>query len=246
MAEDRNDELDTVMDDDTTSDDTGADDGQGADDEGGTGEAGSDDTGEGVTPEAFARMHKENVDLRKALAKANADAQRLRRRTETGQQADGARGGGASSRPVPAPSAAPSAAPASQTEGGAATPVAVSNEHERQLAEAQRQVSDLRRGMLVAEARAALAAAGAKEKQLPKLVRMVDLSALELDESGTVTGLKEQIDSIREDFGVLFQRAQKPAVTPPLSGPRDGSGAAKPKTSTEKAVEQLTSGRSRR
>lgn len=51
--------------------------------------------------------------------------------------------------------------------------------------------------------------AGAKPERADKLVRLLDLSALDVDASGEVTGLAEQVAAVKADYPELFASAEE-------------------------------------
>jgi hypothetical protein len=80
---------------------------------------------------------------------------------------------------------------------------------EQQTASLRSEVDSWRKRTLRAEARSAFAAAGTLSKaQISRLVKMVDLSDVDIDEAGEVSGLEEQIEEIKADFPDLFNPAR--------------------------------------
>jgi hypothetical protein len=50
---------------------------------------------------------------------------------------------------------------------------------------------------------------GVTADRVAKLVRMLDLDALDVDDAGEVTGLAEQVASVKADYPELFKVAEK-------------------------------------
>jgi hypothetical protein len=95
---------------------------------------------------------------------------------------------------------------------------------EQQTAGLRGEVDNWRKRTLRAEARSAFAASGTLSKaQVNRLVKMVDLADVEIDDSGEVTGLDDQIDEIKADFPDLFnpQRRRSPDLDVKDRKPRD-------------------------
>jgi hypothetical protein len=89
-----------------------------------------------------------------------------------------------------------------------------------------------------AAARAAFAEAGIKGDAVHRVVRLLELEDLDVDEDGSVTGLTEQIEEIKQDFPELFAVAA-PATrrTPKV----DGAGRAAPSTQPKSSAERIAS-----
>lgn len=101
---------------------------------------------------------------------------------------------------------------------------------QEQLSEAQRLSEAAEKARQEAEARykpatiraaavPALLEAGAKPERADKLVRLLDAAVMDVDGSGEVTGLSEQIEAVKADYPELFASAEqdKPRA-PRLSG----------------------------
>jgi hypothetical protein len=83
-------------------------------------------------------------------------------------------------------------------------------------------------------ARAAFADAGAGKPE--RLVKMLDLSSIEVDEDGEIDGLEDQIKSLREDYPELFVAGRRAPGAD--SGPKDGQGARR-QTAEQRMAAQL-------
>jgi hypothetical protein len=98
-------------------------------------------------------------------------------------------------------------------------------------------------------ARAALLAAGLNDGSdgvMRKLLRLVDMEDVDLDEDGEVVGLDDQIDDIKDTFPKLFEKAeieqpQKPGrpKVARINGANKQGGAPEPKTTGEKHMARL-------
>lgn len=95
-----------------------------------------------------------------------------------------------------------------------------------QLAEAQKLSEAAEKARLEAEARykpatirasavPALLAAGAKPDRADRLVRLLDMAALDVDAAGEVTGLTEQITAVKAEWPELFASTEQPPPKPP-------------------------------
>lgn len=89
-----------------------------------------------------------------------------------------------------------------------------------------------------AHARAAFAEAGLvmpkgkTDTALARVLRLLDMADIDVDDDGEVSGLSEQIDDIKSDFPELF--AQKPARVARVDGADKGNASnGKPKSSAE-------------
>ncbi|MDH6448186.1 hypothetical protein M2155_000594 [Streptomyces sp. SAI-119] len=86
------------------------------------------------------------------------------------------------------------------------------------------------------EAGATAATEGDKEKteaRLARLMKLVDVGDLSIDDDGEVLGVDEQIDGLRADYPELFEPAAKPRTKPkPTAAPRPAA-PEKPKSAAE-------------
>ena len=86
------------------------------------------------------------------------------------------------------------------------------------------------------EAGATAATEGDKEKteaRLARLMKLVDVGDLSIDDDGEVLGVDEQIESLRADYPELFEPAVKPRTKPkPTAAPRPAA-PEKPKSAAE-------------
>lgn len=79
-------------------------------------------------------------------------------------------------------------------------------------------------------AKAALATAGAEKPE--RLLRLVDVDSLDVDDDGEVEGLDDEIDRLKEEYPELFKRRRGGRVE---TGDRsDGKDGKKAKTATER------------
>jgi hypothetical protein len=73
-------------------------------------------------------------------------------------------------------------------------------------------------------ARVALLEAGlpadTSDARVKKLLRLLDLSDIDVDEDGEVSGLDRQIDQIKDDFPELFRKAEPEAAPAKIRAPR--------------------------
>lgn len=81
---------------------------------------------------------------------------------------------------------------------------------------------------------------GATPERVAKLVRMLDLDALDVDDSGDVTGLADQVASVKADYPELFKATEK---RPPRlnTGDRPGTNGV-PKRSADLIAAQAFGG----
>lgn len=90
-----------------------------------------------------------------------------------------------------------------------------------------------------AEAKSALLAAGVSPERVGRLVGMLDLDELDLDDDG-LDGIDDAIDDLRKDVPEFF--AKKRTRRESVAGERDRDGAEKrrkPKTASEQAADKL-------
>lgn len=99
-------------------------------------------------------------------------------------------------------------------------------------------------------AKAALLEAGVSdlsEARMSKLLRMLSIDDIDVEDDGTVAGLDEQIDQIKEDFPEFFAKpepAPAPAKRPPRGDAADRKNEPpKPRTTGEKIAAELFGGR---
>lgn len=125
---------------------------------------------------------------------------------------------------------------------------------QEQLADAQRLSEAADKARQEAEARykpatiraaavPALLAAGAKPERADKLVRLLDSAALDVDGSGEVTGLAEQVAAVKADYPELFTAGdtQRPPV-PRLSGGDRPPAEQQPSRSADRLAAQVLGG----
>lgn len=112
------------------------------------------------------------------------------------------------------------------------------SEAEKATAAAVEAVETRYQGMLKKSAvQVALAEAGAKE--VARLVKLVDLDALEVDDEGAVDGVSAEVDSLKQTYPELF--TAEPGRRVPRVEP-GGSGAKKVKSSAERLAEAMRGG----
>lgn len=96
-------------------------------------------------------------------------------------------------------------------------------------------------------AKAAFLEAGlndASPERIKRLLRMVDLDEVDVDTDGDVTGLDEQIDSVKDDYPELFRPADQPRkrTTRLDAANRQTVGDGKPRSTGEKIAAAVLSG----
>lgn len=186
---------------------------------------------------ADAQAAKEAEDERKALLE---EQRRAAAATETSTGRKGKKG---------AAPAAP-AAPAPVLPEGALTKAQV----RQQLAEAARaaeeRAAEKFRGIAVNQAaRAALAGAGVQSGNVSRLVRLLDLDEIQIDDDGEIVeGLDEQIDTLKAELPQLFKPADadKPKKrTPPprANGAGKQEAEQRPRSSAEQMASQILGSR---
>lgn len=91
------------------------------------------------------------------------------------------------------------------------------------------------------EAGATAATEGDKEKteaRIARLMKLVDVGDLSIDDDGEVLGVDEQIDGLRADYPELFEPAAKPKAKPrPTAAPRQAA-PDKPKSAAEQHAQR--------
>lgn len=119
-----------------------------------------------------------------------------------------------------------------------------------ELAEARRESEIAEKARAEAEARykpatiraaatPALLAAGAIPARADKLVRLLDHSALDLDPSGEVTGLAEQVAAVKADYPELFTGAEPERRIPRVTGGDRPPADQAPKSTAERIASQV-------
>lgn len=115
---------------------------------------------------------------------------------------------------------------------------ATATEDERRAAEvaerARAEAEGLWRPRFVAsEARSALASAGCRD--LARMARLVDMGAVEILDDGTVTGLEEQVSSLKTDYPEAFRR-ERIASVEKVASPGGARPVPKKQSATQKQV----------
>lgn len=98
------------------------------------------------------------------------------------------------------------------------------------------------RGALLA---ANLSTGDDEDRALSKAMRLIDLDELEVKDDGTISGLRDAIADLKEDFPSMFKR-KRPAGQR-INGDRDsrsGSGPEKKLSATERQAARLNQGKS--
>lgn len=77
--------------------------------------------------------------------------------------------------------------------------------------------------------------AGDTDTKVSRLIRLLNLDDIEIDEDGDVLGLDDQVDQLKDTFPELFQRAKEPEPVRKVRAPKGDTGAKtatppKPKT----------------
>ena len=87
--------------------------------------------------------------------------------------------------------------------------------------------------------------ADASPERVKKLLRMVDLDEVDVDADGDVTGLDEQIESVKDDYPELFKPAEQPRkrTTRLDASNRQTGGTDKPRSTGEKIAAAVLAGK---
>ena len=88
-----------------------------------------------------------------------------------------------------------------------------------------------------AAAEAALARAGWSGKDLSKVMKLIDIDDVDLDDDGNVIGVEEQVEDLKEEFPEWFRRprvsSRRPAASSSGKSTKDVGGADKPPVDTK-------------
>lgn len=178
--------------------------------EGAQGEGQEQDDGDWTPP---TKQDWENVQL--ALKKARQDARQAKREAKAGTSAEG---------------------------GSTEAP-----DVDKAVKEATTATEARYKPMVVkAAARAAFAEAGLVmpkgngDAAMGRVIRLLDLDDLDIDDDGQVSGLVEQIDDIKADFPELFASTRRPAR---VDGADKPAGSAKPQSSADALAAMISGGR---
>lgn len=94
-----------------------------------------------------------------------------------------------------------------------------------------------KRPLARAAAEAALARAGWSGKDLSKVMKLIDIDDIDLDDDGNVIGVEEQVEDLKEEFPEWFRRprvsSRKPAASSSGKSTKDVGGADKPPVDTK-------------
>src|SRR5690606_12393783 len=86
-------------------------------------------------------------------------------------------------------------------------------------------------------AEAALARAGWSGKDLSKVMKLIDIDDVDLDDDGNVIGVEEQVEDLKKEFPEWFRRPRVSSRRPAASGSgkstKDVGGAAEPPVDTK-------------
>ena len=126
--------------------------------------------------------------------------------------------------------------------------------HKSQVAEAQKLAEAAEAARLAAEAKykpatikaaavPALLTAGAKPERADRLVKLLDLNALDVDANGEVTGLAAQVEAVKQEWPELFKSADDEQRRAPRVATGDRPPVQeRPLTSAEKIARQVLGG----
>jgi hypothetical protein len=98
-------------------------------------------------------------------------------------------------------------------------------------------------------ARAALSGSGVQATNMGRLVRLLDLDEIEIDEEGEITaGLDEQIETLKAELPQLFkapepEKSKKRTPPPRVNGSARAEAEERPRSSAEQIAAQVLSGR---
>lgn len=179
---------------------------------------GDDDTDD--TPEGAKPADPEMAKLRRALREANRESKARREaaeklRTEWEQQEA-----------------------ATKAQVAEAQRLAEAADKARQEAESRYRPATIKLAALPA-----FLAAGAKPERADKLVRLLDMSALDVDASGEVTGLAEQVAAVKADYPELFAAAEEQRRPVPRVATGDRAPVdAKPERTADLLARQILGG----
>lgn len=95
------------------------------------------------------------------------------------------------------------------------------------------------------EARAALISAGVSAHRVARVVGMLDLDDLDLDDDG-LDGIEDAIDELKKDVPEFFAKTRKRRESVAPGGDRDGDGSRKKELTTSQRQAALVTGGSRR
>lgn len=100
-------------------------------------------------------------------------------------------------------------------------------------------------------AKASLLEAGlndASDARISRLLKMIDMDEVDVDEDGDVNGLDDQIDAIKDDFPALFEakkdEPKRKATKLDASGRKSGSGGGEKLSVGEKIARQMLGSKS--
>jgi hypothetical protein len=90
-------------------------------------------------------------------------------------------------------------------------------------------------------AKAAFVEAGVSTSAMKRVLRMLDMDEIDIDDEGEVDGLDEQIADIKDELPELFGAQRRPAKS--VDGGNKGSGGGKAKSSASLLAARMTGGR---
>lgn len=186
-------------------------------------------SGDDWTPPTKEEWESSQHKLRTASAEAMTRRKYLKAHgidPKTGQKAD----------PDPDPADGPdrTARDGQGDEPRGATPAEVKRAIERAAGEAELKGRRQTRA-LVTGLNASLADAGWNGQRLASLMKLIDIDDVEIDDDGTITGLADQIETIKGEWPEFFKRQRSTPANPAAGSGQNGAGGAKVDTADKPA-----------
>jgi len=110
---------------------------------------------------------------------------------------------------------------------------------EREVAKTE-QSERARAAVLIAAVPAALNDAGFNGRNMERMLRLMDLDAVEIDSDGEIEGLTEQVEELKKDFPEFFKRSRMKDAAEKVADTKTVSGSKKAAPASEENLDFAT------
>ncbi|MCA1840209.1 MAG: phage scaffolding protein, partial [Actinobacteria bacterium] len=115
----------------------------------------------------------------------------------------------------------------------------VQRQVEREIAKAE-QAERRRAAALISAVPSALEEAGWNGRNMPRMLKLLDLDSVEVDSDGDIEGLQDQIDELKKDFPEFFKRQRMKEAAKEVADTKTVGGGKKTAPASEETLDFAT------
>ncbi|MFN2637838.1 MAG: phage scaffolding protein [Gemmatimonadaceae bacterium] len=115
----------------------------------------------------------------------------------------------------------------------------VQRQVEREIAKAE-QAERRRAAALISAVPSALEEAGWNGRNMPRMLKLLDLDSVEVDSDGDIEGLQDQIDELKKDFPEFFKRQRMKEAAKEVADTKTVGGGKKSVAASEETLDFAT------